>query len=144
LIILSPYLGPLLAAFIITTQEWNWAFGVYAIETALCLIAIVLFVDETYYDRRIPMASQPARGSKLMRLIGVSQWRSRALRNSFGHAMLRPWILLSKVPVALASFYYMITFAWVVGINTTFSIFLGPLYGFGPKQIGMPHHSNCI
>lgn len=57
MIILFPYLRPLLAAFIITTQAWNWAFAVYAIETALCLIAIVLFVDETYYDRRILMAS---------------------------------------------------------------------------------------
>jgi hypothetical protein len=28
------------------------------------------------------------------------------------------------------------TFAWVVGINTTLSIFLQPVYGFGPKQIG--------
>ncbi len=28
------------------------------------------------------------------------------------------------------------TFAWVVGINTTLSIFVTPLYGFGPKQIG--------
>ena len=140
LIILSPYLGPLLAAFIITTQAWNWAFAVCAIMTALCLIAIVLLVDETYYDRRIPMASQPPCDSKLMRLTGVSQWRSRALRNSFAGAMLRPWILLSKVPVALASFHYMITFAWVVGINTTFSIFQGPLYSFGPKQIGMSPH----
>jgi hypothetical protein len=29
-----------------------------------------------------------------------------------------------------------LTFAWVVGINTTLSIFLTPLYNFGPKQIG--------
>lgn len=28
------------------------------------------------------------------------------------------------------------TFAWVVGINTTLSIFLTPLYDFGPLQIG--------
>lgn len=28
------------------------------------------------------------------------------------------------------------TFAWVVGINTTLSLFVTPLYGFGPKQIG--------
>lgn len=28
------------------------------------------------------------------------------------------------------------TFAWVVGINTTLSLFLTPLYNFGPLQIG--------
>lgn len=32
--------------------------------------------------------------------------------------------------------YYCLTFAWVVGINTTLAIFLTPLYNFGPKQIG--------
>jgi hypothetical protein len=50
--------------------------------------------------------------------------------------MARPFIVISKVPVAVATFYYMITFAWVVGINTTLSIFLTPLYDFGPRQIG--------
>jgi hypothetical protein len=71
-----------------------------------------------------------------MRMIGVSQWRSRSLRNSFGQAMARPFIVLSKLPVAISTIYYMVTFAWVVGINTTLAIFLGPLYNFGPKQIG--------
>ena len=135
-IILSPYFGPLFAAFIISTQKWQWAFGVYTVETGLCLIAIILFVDETYYDRRIPPESQPPRGSKLMRMIGVSQWRSRRTRNTFGQAMSRPFIVLSKLPVAISVFYYLITFAWVVGINTTLAIFLTPLYDFGPKQIG--------
>jgi hypothetical protein len=32
--------------------------------------------------------------------------------------------------------YYLLTFAWVVGINTTLAIFLTPLYNFGPLQIG--------
>jgi nitrate/nitrite transporter NarK len=50
--------------------------------------------------------------------------------------MSRPFIVLSKLPVAIASFYYLITFAWVVGINTTLAIFLTPLYNFGPRQIG--------
>lgn len=135
-IILSPYFGPLFAAFIISMQKWQWAFRVYTIETGLCLIAIILFVDETYYDRRILPESQPPRGSRMMNMIGVSQWRSRSLRNSFPQAVSRPFIVLSKLPVFLTSFYYLITFAWVVGINTTLSIFLTPLYNFGPRQIG--------
>jgi hypothetical protein len=28
------------------------------------------------------------------------------------------------------------TFAWAVGINTTLAIFVTPLYGFGPRQVG--------
>ncbi|KPI38023.1 putative MFS-type transporter [Cyphellophora attinorum] len=135
-IILSPYFGPLFAAFIISTQKWQIPFWVYVAETALCLILTILFVEETYYDRRLPIESQPDRGSRISRLIGLSQWRSRHLRNTFGQAMLRPIKVLIKPTVFLSSFYYLLTFAWVVGINTTLAIFLTPLYNFGPLQIG--------
>ncbi|BDD60932.1 hypothetical protein MAP00_006019 [Monascus purpureus] len=40
-----------------------------------------------------------------------------------------------KPTLLLSWFYYMCTFAWVVGINTTLSIFVTPLYDFGPLQI---------
>lgn len=135
-IILSPYFGPMFTAFIINTQRWEWAFGLYTIMTGLCLIAIVIFADETYYDRRIPVAAQPTRGSHFSRMIGIAQWRSRQHRNTLGQALQRPIIAISKLPIFLTALYYMLTFAWVVGINTTLSIFLTPLYSFGPKQIG--------
>lgn len=135
-IVVSPYLGPLLTAFIIDTQIWQWAFGVYSIMTGLCLIAVILFVDETYYDRKSPESQLPARGPKWKRLVGIEQWHSRHLRNTFRDAVMRPVTVICKPPVLISTLYYLLTFAWVVGINTTLSIFLGPLYGFGPKQIG--------
>ncbi|KAJ4516473.1 hypothetical protein HRR83_001807 [Exophiala dermatitidis] len=135
-IILSPYFGPLFAAFIISTQPWQVPFWVYVAETSLCLVLTILFVEETYYDRRIPPSSQPPRGNKLTRLLGISQYRSRHLRNTFGQAVMRPVKVILKPTVFLSCFYYLLTFAWVVGINTTLSIFLTPLYNFGPKQIG--------
>ncbi|KLJ09895.1 hypothetical protein EMPG_14688 [Blastomyces silverae] len=135
-IIVSPYLGPLFTAFIINTQIWQWAFGVYSIMTALCLALIVFFIDETYYDRKIPESQQPPRGPRWKRMVGIEQWHSRHLRNTFKDACMRPVIIICKLPVFISMVYYLLTFAWVVGINTTLSIFLGPLYGFGPKQIG--------
>jgi len=135
-IILSPYLGPLLAAFMIATKPWPVPFWVYTAETALALILTILFVEETFYDRRIAPSTQPPRGSRIARLLGTSQYRSRHLRNTFGQACSRIFIVIAKPPVYLASVYYLLTFAWVVGINTTLSIFLTPLYNFGPKQIG--------
>jgi hypothetical protein len=44
--------------------------------------------------------------------------------------------VIAKPTVLLSCTYYCFTFAWVVGINTTLSIFLTPLYNFGLKQIG--------
>lgn len=95
----------------------------------------ILFLDETYYDRR-PMHEQPPRGSHLERVIGVAQFRSRHTRNTFFQAMMRPIKVISKPTVLISTIYYLLTFAWVVGINTTLAIFLTPLYEFGPRQIG--------
>lgn len=134
--VMSPYMGPLLAAFMITTKTWPVPFWVYTAETGLVLLLTALFVDETYYDRRIAPAAQPPRGSRVARLLGLAQFRSRAQRNSFPQACMRVVRVILKPTVALAAFYYLLTFAWVVGINTTLSIFLTPLYDFGPLQIG--------
>lgn len=75
-ILLSPFMGPLLAAFIVNTQIWQWAFGIYAIETGLCLITIILFVDETYYDRKTAQPDLVPNGPRWQRMLGIQQFRS--------------------------------------------------------------------
>lgn len=135
-IIISPYLGPLLGAFITNTQIWQWAFGVYSIETGLCLIAIILFVDETYYDRKTVQPELYPNAPRWHRMLGIQQMRTKYIKNSFKDAVMRPLVIICKPVVFLSSLYYMLTFAWVVGINTTLSILLGPIYGFKDKQIG--------
>lgn len=89
-------------------------------ETGLCLILTILFVEETYYDRRLSIEAQPERGSRVSRLLGISQWKSRHLRNTFGQAMLRPIKVLIKPTVFLSTVYYLLTFAWVSLPRTTF------------------------
>lgn len=136
---MSPYMGPLLAAFQIAFKPWPTPFWTYTAETALVLVFAVALLDETYYDRRIPAARQPPRGSRLARLVGLAQLRARRTTgsgNSFPQAAMRAVRVLCKPTVFLACAYYFLTFAWVVGINTTLSLFVGPLYGFGPLQIG--------
>lgn len=57
---------------------------------------------------------------------------------------MRPIRVICKPTVFLSAVYYMLTFAWVVGINTTLSIFLTPLYNFGPRQIGFFYFTPII
>jgi len=57
---------------------------------------------------------------------------------------MRPVVVLMKPVIFICTLYYMITFAWVVGINTTLSIFVAPLYGFGPVQIGLFYFTPMI
>ncbi|MCJ1386352.1 hypothetical protein MMC17_009478 [Xylographa soralifera] len=135
-IILSPYLGPMFTGFIIAASTWQWAFALYVLMTGLCLTAVICFGQETYYDRRIAPESQPLRKSHLLRVVGIEQYRTHLVGNTFSQAMMRPVRAICKPVVFISTVYYTLIFAWVVGINTTLSIFLQPLYGFGPRQIG--------
>ncbi|KAK5137508.1 hypothetical protein LTR08_008486 [Meristemomyces frigidus] len=51
-IIISPYLGPLITAFIVSGAVWRWAFWLCTILAGISL-ALVFFMDETLYDRSI-------------------------------------------------------------------------------------------
>jgi hypothetical protein len=109
--------------------------------TGLCLIAQIFFAEETFFNRRLPIERRPARtpgvAGKVSRLIGVEQWHSRGERSTLYQALMRPIRVLLKPTVFISTFYYLLTFAWVVGINTTLSIFLtAPPYNFGTKSIG--------
>lgn len=136
---LSPYLGPFCASFIVWKSTWRWVFYLVSIASAVCWLLVVAFADETFYDRQIPVNQQPKRRSRLLRLIGSEQWKARHQRSSFGRAILRPFVAIIKLPLFLSFLYYVFTFAWVIGLNTQISVFLTnpKLYAFNDKDIGI-------
>lgn len=99
-------MGPLLAAFITETQRWPLPFWVFFAMNVLGLALVVSFLQETYYDRSIPAEEQPAQGHRIARLIGISQWKSRHLRNTFTQACWRTVSVLLKPTVAIACLFY--------------------------------------
>jgi len=125
------------------TFAGGWPYWVFSIEIGSILIAIILFVDETYYDRDISAGEQPARQSRIKRLIGTEQWRFRRQRNTFTEACKRP-IQAMRWPVFIPCFFYLVTFAWSVGINNALSVFLAQLHKFTPKNTGKLRHSVLI
>ena len=68
--IISPYLSPLFGNFILAGTGGNSPFGgdwralLYLFFGVVCLdlILIIIFADETYYNRAIPAEQQPIRG----------------------------------------------------------------------------------
>ena len=48
----------------------------------------------------------PRKQNRLLRLVGVEQYRSRRLRNTFLQAILRPLKMLAKPVVFMSCFYY--------------------------------------
>lgn len=75
--VLRPYFGPLVTAFIIDTQKWPWTFWVSTIMSAVCLIAIIFFGEETFFNRSLAPEQRPARRhgtfGHVSRLIGIEQ-----------------------------------------------------------------------
>jgi hypothetical protein len=108
-------MGPLLAAFMMATQRWSVPFWVFTAESALCLTLIVCFLEETYYDRRIAAVDQPQKGNRIQRLVGIAQWRSRHLRNTFGQAMWRVFSVLLKPSILLSNIYYLLVSISMLG-----------------------------
>ncbi|KAJ3476576.1 hypothetical protein NLG97_g9087 [Lecanicillium saksenae] len=130
-IVLSPYLGPLIASFIVSEVVWRWAFWLCTILSGIGLV-LVLFLDETLFDRRSPPAS---RGSRVSRLLGIQQakdWKNRSL----SECLARPLVALTKIPILLILAYYFLNFAWVIGVNTTIAIWLTSIYGFTTMGLG--------
>ena len=84
LFILSPYIAPLFGNFIIggtghdipTSGDWRAVFWMVFGTCMLDLVLIVLFADESWYNRTIPTEQQPARGSRIMRVLGIWQIRN--------------------------------------------------------------------
>ena len=95
-------------------------------------------MDETYYDRKSEICKQTGKSSRLLRVLGTEQWKSRHQRSTLGQAFLRPFLTLVKVPVLISFAYYTFTFAWVVGLNAEISVFLTDprLYSFTGKDVG--------
>ena len=97
-------------------------------------------MDETIYNRN--SAQSPVAKSRLLRLVGVEQWRNRHLRQTFSQTLMRPLIAIWKLPVLLCTIYYFLNFAWIIGVNATVSIWLTEIYKFKPYNLGTPTPSD--
>ena len=74
--------------------------------TALGLVLTALFGEESFYPRHLMPDDIPARKSRLLRLIGVEQYRTNWTTNSLREAGARPIFTLAKLPVFLVCLFY--------------------------------------
>ncbi|EEU34431.1 uncharacterized protein NECHADRAFT_97473 [Fusarium vanettenii 77-13-4] len=153
--ITSPYWGPLIAYFVVgATLQWQDAFWLGVGVTAISLVLILAFLDETWYNRDLPMSEQPPRGkgfgSRLLRLTGVWQLKHRSTYfETVFNAIKRVVQILSKPIILLTLFAYFLSFAWVIGINISTAILFGlPQevggYGYGFNGLALLHFAPII
>ncbi|CAI6331879.1 unnamed protein product [Periconia digitata] len=153
--ILSPYLGPFFANFIIAgTGDWR---AVMWLCFAICsadLIAIILICDETYYDRTVSIESQPARpqtfGARMLRVVGIWQIKHhKGYFTTLSHSCRRLLSTFLKPIIIPAMLYYAMSFMWSVGINITSTILLETPtalggYGYSPLSIGFLYFTPLV
>jgi MFS family permease len=76
--ILSPYLGPFFANFIIAgTGDWRAVMWLVTAMGFADLVLILIIADETYYERTVPFEQQPSRPQtlpgRMSRIVGIWQ-----------------------------------------------------------------------
>ena len=146
--ICSPFFTPLLGNFIIAgLGEWRPVFWMVVGWAAFLVCLILVYGDESYYNRSVPVDLQPERNptqiGRLSRVLGI--WQIRNHTGGYFPGLVRAYARLLEVflkpviPIAMLS--YAMIFMWSVGINVTSSILLEtPIeeggYGFGPKAVG--------
>jgi MFS family permease len=76
--LVGPYLGPFIAGFLIQKINWRQDFGVLAAFHGFAVILIVLFGDETLYDRDHPENNVKVDGivGKIKLLTGIAGLRA--------------------------------------------------------------------
>jgi hypothetical protein len=131
-------IAPVTSGFI--TQSAPWPVQFYWCIGALGLVAILVFffLDDTTYDRANPANNHPRR-TYLNSRIATYFPGNRCLQNPTKGS---PWTLFRVSvcpPVLMAGVALLLTFGWVVGVNTTLAVFLQtPVaeggYGFTPSQ----------
>lgn len=151
LFLLAPYCGPLFGNFIIDgTGEWRNVFWLVCAVCCAGLVLIVLFADESWYRRDIPVEEQPERGTRLMGLIGVWQIQHHhGCFNSFFAAYGRLLAVAIKPILLPTLLYYAMSFSWSVGINITSSILLETPrdaggYGFSARGVGFVYFTPVV
>lgn len=131
-IIASPYLGPFMASFVVWGLTWRWVYWIYAILNYAGLLLIMVFADETLFDRRLPANQQPVWRSRPLRLVGVERHGTYNMVES----CCRPFVAIFKLPVLIITVFYFLNFAWTIGVNATLATWLAKYYHFDSKQTG--------
>ncbi|KAK7516916.1 major facilitator superfamily domain-containing protein [Phyllosticta citriasiana] len=144
--LIGPYLGPFFSTLIILKLNWRPDFAVLCGFYILSTIMVILFGDETLFDRTSPAEQKPKTWARhLSLLIGIEGARISGrpgLWTVFKHQcslLARPHLFF---PTA---FFVMPITMWTIGIVSTITQFvLPPPYEFGYVALAMLYFAPMI
>ncbi|KAK2807334.1 hypothetical protein FQN50_005489 [Emmonsiellopsis sp. PD_5] len=136
---LGPELGPLLGGFICAHTSWRWAFYMLLIWSGTTLVAIFLFVPETYH----PVLHR-RKAVKLRQETGNERWRAaleitdRSIAQTVLRSIYRPMLLLIFEPMCLnLCIFSAILLGILYLFFGAFALVFSTLYGFSLSEIGL-------
>ncbi|KAK7451020.1 hypothetical protein VKT23_012696 [Stygiomarasmius scandens] len=140
--ILSPFLSPFAFGFLVARTTWRWAYGIGSIYGAIVCALIILFMDETMYDRHIKPVPEPqGKGLRyrIETLTGITGIKMAKYRTSWYEAIISPLRVVWRPHLFGILVFEAMVFGFSIGINVTNAVFLGtpPPVGFGWSQFAV-------
>jgi MFS family permease len=141
--IISPFLSPFAFGFLVARTTWRWAYGIGSIYGAIVCTLIILFMEETMYDRTIdPIPEPAAQGGlkyRIETLVGITGYRMAKYRVTWSDAILSPFKVVWRPHLLIVLVFEAMVFGFSIGINVTNAVFLGspPPLGYGFSQFGI-------
>ncbi|KAF8918897.1 MFS general substrate transporter [Mucidula mucida] len=140
--IVSPFLSPFAFGFLVARTTWRWAYGIGCLYGVVVLVLIVLFMNETMYDRTvkpIPEAQTTGLRYRIESLIGITGVKMAKYRISWTESILSPLNVVWRPHLLGILIFEGVLFGFGIGINVTNVVFLGEPApaGFGWTQFAI-------
>ncbi|KAJ7735909.1 major facilitator superfamily domain-containing protein [Mycena metata] len=140
--IISPFLSPFAFGFLVARTTWRWAYGIGSIYGAIVVVLIVLFMEETMYDRTVkPIPPRPSTGLRyrIETLAGLTGLKMMKYRMSWGQAIISPLNVFWRPHFLALMVFEAFLFGFSIGINVTNAVFLGspPPLGFAWSEFAI-------
>ncbi|KAF9026145.1 MFS general substrate transporter [Hymenopellis radicata] len=140
--IISPFLSPFAFGFLVARTTWRWAYGIGCLYGLVVLVLIVLFMNETMYDRTvkpIPEAQTTGLRYRIESLVGITGVKMAKYRISWTESIISPLNVVWRPHLLAILIFEGVLFGFSIGINVTNVVFLGepaPV-GFGWSQFAI-------
>ncbi|KZL83104.1 major facilitator superfamily transporter [Colletotrichum incanum] len=142
---IGPCIGPLIGGFINYNANWRWTYYVMIIWAFALLVAIVVFVPETYRELTVedPIVLR-SKARKIRKETGDERWRApvekttKSVIKTIGISLMRPFQLLFFEPMVLnLDIFSAILLGILYLFFGAFPLVFTNIHGFNLWQVGL-------
>uniref|UniRef100_A0A8H8CFQ1 Major facilitator superfamily (MFS) profile domain-containing protein n=1 Tax=Psilocybe cubensis TaxID=181762 RepID=A0A8H8CFQ1_PSICU len=149
--LVSPFLAAFAFGMLVSVSSWRWSYGIGSIYSAIVVLLIIFFMEETMYDRTvkpIPVPTTSGLRKRFEDLVGITGLKMQKYRISWHDSIMSPLRLVWRPHLLMALIFEAMLFGFSIGINVTNVVFLGtPLpfgYGFDQLSIGASYATPIV